>query len=198
MSSVVQRVVDPFAVRLWRGCEWPRQTLREMRLFRDLLLSYDHPRVWEWGSGRSTSYYTRLLHRAGHPYEWHAVDHTPRWLEQVRRWVGDTPNVCLYSSPFRNPSEIGDPCFADHPDKEAIQRYIDYPLSLGQFDFVLIDGRFRRRCAQVAPQIVAPGGTIILHDAQREHYAGALAGRVIHSKYLPAATMRQQVVIARA
>ena len=52
-----------------------------------------------------------------------------------------------------------------------LDEYVDYPTLLGlKFDFVIVDGRKRRRCIEVSKKIVSEDGVIILHDAQRPYY----------------------------
>ena len=49
--------------------------------------------------------------------------------------------------------------------------YIEFPLSLNRkYDFILVDGRSRRRCLHMASTLLNLGGFVILHDAQRKHY----------------------------
>lgn len=59
---------------------------------------------------------------------------------------------------------------------EAIE-YVEYPGRVAEskgFDVVIIDGGFRRRCLLVASAVLAPGGSVLLHDAQRTHYHRSL------------------------
>lgn len=53
---------------------------------------------------------------------------------------------------------------------EDYQKYIDYPLGLGKFDFILIDGRARKYCLKNASEIIDEKGIVIVHDANREYY----------------------------
>jgi ribosomal protein S19 len=43
-----------------------------------------------------------------------------------------------------------------------------------QFDVILVDGRFRRRCLLEARYLLQPGGVVVLHDAWRKHYHCAM------------------------
>jgi len=64
----------------------------------------------------------------------------------------------------------------DYTNSTEVKDYIQCPRSIGgQFDVMMIDGRFRRRCLQVAAETVAPHGIVILHDAQRANYHSSLA-----------------------
>ena len=56
-----------------------------------------------------------------------------------------------------------------------VAQYVETPKQIGgQFDVIIIDGRFRRRCLEVAAQVIAPDGIVILHDAQKTHYHPSL------------------------
>lgn len=48
-------------------------------------------------------------------------------------------------------------------------------MSTGKkFDFIFVDGRFRRRALKVAREAINPEGVVFLHDADREYYYSAL------------------------
>ena len=56
-----------------------------------------------------------------------------------------------------------------------VKQYVEIPKTIGgQFDVMMIDGRLRRRCLQVAAEVVSPSGIVILHDAQKGHYHPSL------------------------
>ena len=41
---------------------------------------------------------------------------------------------------------------------------------MSKIDIIIVDARFRRRCLEVAQEVLAPGGVTIMHDAQKTHY----------------------------
>jgi predicted O-methyltransferase YrrM len=51
------------------------------------------------------------------------------------------------------------------------------PNSPGKFDVILIDGVWRTMCLLAAIHMLAPGGVVFLHDAQRDWYE---TGKVIY------------------
>ena len=171
----------------------PRQTTPERSAMEDILLGLSGtPRIFEWGSGRSTRYYTRFLRGHGRDFEWHSVEHSAGWNGIVRQWVGDDPGVHLHCVPFRNPWEVDACRLDDHPEADQARRYIEFPRALGgEFDLLFVDGRFRRRCLAVAKEVVRSGGFVLLHDAQRSFYqpdeSGYAATRRVTGGYFPCA-----------
>jgi hypothetical protein len=117
-------------------------------------------------------------------FEWHAQDNSQEWQKRVQRKVakaGFTDNVSIYCSEFPAFFELPGYTHAtpvpsqDYTNGSDAREYVDRPKELGgQFDVLFIDGRFRRRCLQVAAEAVSPKGIVILHDAGRAHYHSAL------------------------
>jgi len=195
--------VDTAFLAWWRCRGLPSQTKREIQLTSDALLAAAQPlRVFEWGSGLSTSYYTRLLAKAGRDFQWHSVDHSRSWHERVLRRVGEDPRVHLYCFPFRNPWEIDVCRLEDHPEADNASRYVMLPVTIGErFDVMLVDGRFRRRCVLVARDTLRPHGVVILHDAYRSYYRSACGvfphGELISGGYLPGSVNPSQSWLGR-
>lgn len=132
----------------------------------------------EWGSGGSTQ---TILAQCPFIERYVSIEHDAGWHDRVKLAVGD-PRLDLHlveptrpepprrilnaTKPKRNryrlESEVDDTLFAD---------YVRFPLQFGQvFDFVLVDGRARRFCMPVGWELLAPGGIMAIHDAQRSIY----------------------------
>lgn len=125
-------------------------------------------RILEWGSGGSTVYFTDFLRRQNIPYEWTSIEYHKGWHEKVRNAVAEDPhtNVVLFDS--GNESIL--------QPNASMDEYVKYPRKLGKtFDFILVDGRKRRRCLLEARGLVADGGFVFLHDAQRKYYHTAFS-----------------------
>ena len=60
--------------------------------------------------------------------------------------------------------EYGDGDYSDLRD------YVEYPTKLGEFDFILIDGRARKYCLMKAYELLSDKGIVVLHDANRTYY----------------------------
>lgn len=125
-------------------------------------------RILEWGSGGSTVYFTKFLREHKIPYEWMSIEYNKNWFERVSGEVSDDvhTNLVLFDSGNNNILQ---------PDS-TMDEYVNYPKTLGKkFDFILVDGRKRRRCLLVAKEVVSPHGFVFLHDAQRRYYHSAFA-----------------------
>ena len=162
--------------------------------------------VLEWGSGRSTLYFSRLLQALGKPFRWLALEYDRSFYETAIE-----PNVpanlsvkvvCVEREGSRQRQTVrGEAPYAlelavfDHgplspfSDKHSTDRqidmddYVDYPRRLGrQFDLILVDGRKRRRCLIEASHLMKPGGVTLLHDAHREYYACAFEEFYVQSR----------------
>ena len=141
--------------------------------------------MFEWGSGASTIYYAQYLKANERKFEWHAVDNSRRWYQKVHGKIASahmSHQVEIHCSEF--------PAFWELPgytpedpippksygDNGNVSTYVGLPEELGGgFDVMIVDGRFRRRCLEVAAGTVAPKGIVILHDAERTHYHSALS-----------------------
>ena len=132
----------------------------------DILKSYDKPRCMEWGCGGSTIYFSEL---AG---EWIALEALPHWHDKIAK-LAPKATMHLFDQGL---SFYKEPQYQDALKSLCLGEYVDWPLSQGKFDFILVDGRKRSRCIAVAKKVIAKGGVIVLHDAQTEHYQDACKG----------------------
>lgn len=120
----------------------------------------------EWGSGRSTIYFSRYLPAGG---TWISIEHQASWhatvsgmLEQQR-----VTNVSLHLIPPNTEYIEG----GDDGNFTSFRDYIIYPAKLSkQYDFILVDGRARVECMAVGWNLLAENGIMVLHDAQRVEY----------------------------
>ncbi len=160
----------------------PAQTKKEIQIFKAILDNNLNKKVkiFEWGSGYSTIYYSQYLEKKGTEFEWHSIDNNKAWHEEVKSKVerkGLQPYVRLYLKeflPFWEKSRWGPippPCGIFGPKSENEKAYVNFPRLLNvRFDIVIIDARFRRHCVQIARDVLGPEGIVILHDAQKVHY----------------------------
>ena len=138
----------------------PWMKYREIRVMEDLLAGLRPLRALEWGAGYGTSHFSRLLPQGG---EWIAIEHDAAWADRIR--ASAPANVSVHAVlPERDPwaPGDGDGTLGDFRD------YVEYPTRLGEFDFILVDGRAREACLRQARHLLAPGGVVVLHDANRD------------------------------
>lgn len=110
----------------------------------DELLS-DRKHCLEWGSGGSTIYFPKKHKKL----RWLSVEHNGNWVKKIADDLPDNANVVWV------------------PEDEW---YVDCVKHSRTFDFILIDGLHRERCLEIAKQIIAKDGIILLHDAGRKEY----------------------------
>ncbi len=198
IRGIWRRVRREWRRRLWSWRRLPQQTFREIALYQVVLeeivkrLSRP-PRIFEWGAGSSTVYYSKWLRNKGIVFEWHAIDNSPLWYSHVQknvRLAGVASSVRLHLAEFNPfwedpgwdgtvPTWVGAPLCTP-----AIREYIACPLILGgRFDVILVDGRFRKRCLLVAREALQPEGAILLHDASRRHYLPGISS-FPHGRYI--------------
>ena len=195
----------------WKSRGLPAQSHQDILLFKAALshIGDDSLRVFEWGSGASTIYYPSYLDSIGRRFDWHAVDNSQAWYfkcqnriakaqldERVHLYYSEFPAFWEYSkysidNPIPPKSDI---------ESENVEKYVNFPKSLGlRFDLIVVDGRYRRRCLIAAKDVLAEGGVLILHDAQRTHYHSSLSefGQVewLTTGYMPGTTQLIQVAL---
>lgn len=186
----------------WSDKAWMSVTdadLFEALLRRKAAAAHDAGRpleVLEWGSGRSTLYYTGVLAETGVAFRWLSLEYDRGFFEDDLRPALDAlpnPRVVeidddaradqrlLPTEPVEAPTvelvvfdkgRLQPALRAHREDRHAdLDAYVDYPGHLGRrFDVVLVDGRKRRRCLIEASRMLADQGVALLHDAWRPYY----------------------------
>ena len=190
----------------------PAQSRTDMAIFKDILskVGGQKLRVFEWGSGSSTMYYSEFLKAMGRQFDWYAADNSKEWWTRGQEKVAKallTEQVHIHCSEFPAFWELPDYSYEnpippkEYIDSDGVKDYINHPKSLGgQFDVVIIDGRFRRRCLQVAAEVLAAEGIVILHDAHRVHYHSSLDlyphVQFLKTGGLPGTTLKSEITLA--
>lgn len=142
----------------------PWMKYREIRIMEELLDTLQPKRALEWGAGYGTRHFSDRLPSGG---EWLAIEHDAEWAERIRRGLPD--NVRIQAIPPERGTwnlADGDGTYGD------FRRYVDYPAGLGEFDFILVDGRARQACLRRARSMLSKGGVVVLHDANRSFLRG--------------------------
>jgi precorrin-6B methylase 2 len=134
-------------------------------------------RVFEYGSGGSTIF---LGSRAGHVI---SVEHDRNWSNEVTQTAAalGLPNVTvLLVEPSLDldavTTEAGDPdAYVSSESQFAGKTFRAYAATIdqysdGEFQVILIDGRARPSCFKHSLPKLAPGGIIMLDNAERVHY----------------------------
>ena len=198
-SSTEAPLPAPAEWMSWTESEKAWMSVRDADLLEVLLLS--HARsvgrgidVLEWGSGRSTLWFSALLDAQGLLGSWLTIEHNREFFMRElapefdrhparRYWLAGDPlgsagrrssSACPEASP-RLSSTAGDlrPIEPDRVADRAVDLddYVRLPSLLERrFDLILVDGRKRRRCLLEAAGLLSGQGVTVLHDAWRSHY----------------------------
>ena len=133
-------------------------------------------RILEWGSGGSTVHFTDFLKNRGIAYEWLSLEYNKDWHDEIQKLKSGDPRAKIVLFDVGN---------AELKQRHAnMDDYVSYPAKLGEkYDFILVDGRKRRRCLLEAQKLLLPGGVVALHDAERKYYHCAFL-RFPYSRFL--------------
>lgn len=147
----------------------PWWTYRAIQIVERRLIELDgEARVFEYGSGASTVW---LGNRSR---EVHSVEHHAGFANVMRRVLaqaGLTDKVELLEIAAET---LTDPVTPSRRKGENHVDYTAYSQAIkqvgGLFDIIVVDGRARVACCMASLPHLAPGGLIVLDDAQRPRY----------------------------
>jgi hypothetical protein len=139
-------------------------------------------RVFEYGSGASTAW---LARRAG---EVTSVEHDEGFAEFLRPLLPEQ-GVDLRVVPAEPSPDPATPSRRRGHAGLDFARYVhaidDVP---GEFDLVVVDGRARVACVRAALPRLAPGGLVLLDNADRDEYAAVVRDPSLRVQVLRGAT----------
>lgn len=128
----------------------------------------------EYGSGRSTLFFSRLLGKVV------SIEHYERWYNKVKRSLDEkgVDNVEYLFVPKNSELDTNDNSdeylqkFTGNEDRPEYADYANKVLDFDDnyFDFVLIDGRARVNCGLNAIKKLKPGGMFVLDNSERKRY----------------------------
>jgi hypothetical protein len=134
-------------------------------------LTWNSFRVFEWGSGGSTIYFSRKAATLV------TVEHDEGWYRRVS--IALAPQVkkgLMLELILPQPATGSDVMYTSSEGVysgysfENYCRFIDtYPDDY--FDLIFIDGRAREGCFRHALPKIKPGGSVVLDNAERERYS---------------------------
>lgn len=149
----------------------------ELAQFVAILETLAPARILEWGSGGSTK---AMLERCPFIERLVSIEHDRAWHRRVGELIDDPRlELHLVEPDDAAPTEPDAyKLWADRAEhvREPFASYIEFPATLDTiFDLVLVDGRARSWCIAAGWLLLRPGGVLVVHDAQRGEYHGALA-----------------------
>lgn len=132
--------------------------------------------LYEWGSGASTFWFAERCSKII-SVEYLKVFYEYLLKVQQERMIPNTKMQFCYVPPdsSKNPNYIASHSSAKGLSFRVFAHHIDqYPDDT--FDMIVIDGRVRNRCLQLAVPKVKSGGYIVYDDTEREAYKKEIAG----------------------
>jgi len=125
-----------------------------------------HATVFEWGSGASTRWLASRASRVT------SIEHDAEWFQLLQKFRPVNANVKLvrptHSANPRTPSlKKG----FSNMDFDSYVKAIN--SSLDKYDLIIIDGRSRMGCMEVALSHLKEGGIIFLDNSKRMRYSNA-------------------------
>jgi hypothetical protein len=149
--------------------ETPWWTLAAGRKVTDFLLRRPQARALEWGSGASTVWLGGLCASVT------SIESDRHWAHMVRGSVPDHVQIVCPNVPRKRGHEAVS-------SKRWGFRSLDFSDYVGaaqelagSFDIIVIDGRAREACFEVALDLLAPDGIILFDNTNRRRYRRALA-----------------------
>ena len=168
LSQLYRDIEDGLNRKLHHGTDLPWMKSKELDILVELLDRLAPVRCLEWGAGASTSYFPARLPGLEH---WLSVEHHGPWFEAVRARKRNPAVEVVFQPPDREDYRTR----GRDGTLEDFRAYVTLPEARGErYDFILVDGRARAACLEVAFRRADDLGIVVLHDANREAYRAAL------------------------
>ncbi|SFR47630.1 Predicted O-methyltransferase YrrM [Yoonia tamlensis] len=149
----------------------PWWTYRAIDKVDQFLASRPNASVFEFGSGASTIW---LARRAGIV---HSTEHDKGWYDLMQSRIATYPNIRL-DCVQPDPSLSENPLYHSQKESYAGQSFESYVHAISRtgqtYDLIVIDGRARPACLQVAQSCLAQGGMIVFDNTKRARYDQAI------------------------
>jgi hypothetical protein len=113
-------------------------------------------RAFEWGSGRSTTFFARRVGSLT------SIEHDPAWYEQVKGRLAEEGLAGKVDYRLV-PAPAGQ---MEEPEDSPYARAID-AVPDGSLDLVIVDGQMRLRCAERSLGKLKPMGLLVIDGANR-------------------------------
>jgi|GEM_PF-3914603 len=161
---------------------FPYMTAEEVETVKSIFRNFEPGRplrIFEYGAGGSTIYFSRFLKESAVSFQWISLEHDLEWARHVTGLINShklaTTQLLVCQIPGHPPRKVNRwktrKQLLDKGVRFDYSNYTDVPGRLGTgFDLVLVDGRDRKNCVNHAFPLLNPGGSVLLHDAEREYY----------------------------
>lgn len=157
-----------------RPSYFPAMSLTHVRAICRYLSVARPSSVWEWGAGGSTLYFPAFLAALGVQCNWTSVETSRRWADRIIATMSDVEFGSVSVEIIRLSYGLSEADDSAHRVDAVKAELKGYEGIRGRHDLIIVDAHKRARCIRSAAAHVLLGGAIILHDAQREQYQGAV------------------------
>jgi len=129
----------------------------------------NHHVVLEYGSGASTIEIAKIVKKII------SIEHDVDFFKQIK--INMPENASLF---LIKPNKIYIEGSSDDGSYDQFKDYVNYPLNMGPFDIIFIDGRARTSCSRICHLMTHENSLIFIHDfyippiANRGSYLNAL------------------------
>lgn len=150
----------------------PWWSLAAMNKVESFLKDRKNARVFEYGSGASTVW---LAKRSGSVT---SVEHDENWARLVSSHRQLSAAVEVHCVPGKPILDVNDAAIRSHKAGWKNLDFSEYVNALasqkGLFDLIVIDGRARSECLQVAAAKLKPDGMIVFDNSKRDRYRASI------------------------
>lgn len=143
---------------------WTFQATNEVEKF---LNHRDNASVFEWGSGASTIWLARRAESII------SVEHETKWFEKMRSISKEYPNITLF---LEEPRKLNGLTSVFMSSKKGFKNldFQQYAAVISRFnkkfDLIVIDGRAREACFEIAVNYLNQDGLIVFDNTNRRRY----------------------------
>jgi hypothetical protein len=153
----------------------PWWTLKATRIVDQFLRDRGGARVFEYGSGASTVFLARRASTV------ESVEHDKDWWQRLQPVLTPFGGAnCRLVEPRKSHSPQYASLKRGHTGLEFHEYVHAIDLTTGDFDLIVIDGRCRSRCLEVAVPRLRQGGMIVFDNSARSRYRASIAACGLH------------------
>ncbi|PWL29032.1 MAG: hypothetical protein DCO95_11360 [Roseivirga sp. XM-24bin3] len=134
----------------------PYMKYKEIDFFKELFAKFQPNKCLEYGCGTSTPYYMSHLPDGA---QWVSIEHHKGWFDKISKVI-DRPNLSLHFV------EVD----GNDPKVPEDDLYVTFPKQFAPYDFILVDGIRRENCIELAHELLAKNGIVVVHDSNRKEY----------------------------
>lgn len=147
---------------------WTFEATAKVEIF---LNQRDNASVFEWGSGASTVWLARRAENIM------SIEHETKWFEKMKKITKEFSNISLF---LVEPRNLNGKISAFMSSKKGFKNldFQKYVTVIDQFDkkfdLIVIDGRAREACFELAINYLAEDGLIVFDNTERVRYQNVI------------------------